>query len=156
MAKEIERKFLVSSNGWQKYAGAGMPLQQAYLMFADGRNLRIRIASGQSARLTLKIGSGLMTRDEFEYAVPVADAQEMLEMRIGTLIEKTRYRIPSGAFTFEVDVFAGALAGLVIAEVEMQSETDTPDLPAWLGVEVTGDPRFYNQTMAVHGRPAGV
>jgi CYTH domain-containing protein len=156
MAKEIERKFLVNNDGWQKFADTGTQLQQAYLMFADGRNLRIRILSGQTARLTLKIGTGTMTRDEFEYPVPLADAQAMLEMRIGTLIEKTRYRIPAGTFTFEVDVFAGALSGLVIAEVEMQSETDRPALPDWLGAEVTGDPRYYNQAMALHGRPAGV
>jgi adenylate cyclase len=156
MAKEIERKFLVSNDSWQKHADSGTQLQQAYLMAEDGRNLRIRILSGQSARLTLKIGSSAMTRDEFEYPVPLDDAQAMLAMGIGTLIEKTRYRIPAGAFTFEVDVFTGALEGLVIAEVEMQSESDAPDLPGWLGAEVTGDPHYSNQAMALHGRPPGV
>jgi CYTH domain-containing protein len=96
----------------------------------------------------MKIGRGTLTRDEFEYEIPVADAEELLENAIGIVIEKTRYRVPYEGFVWEVDVFAGAHRGLVIAEVEMQAETDNPPLPAWLGREVTGDFRYSNQALA--------
>jgi adenylate cyclase len=148
MAKEIERKFLVRTDGWRAKAVSKAILKQAYVASMEDRSVRIRILDGENARLTMKIGRTSMTRDEFEYDIPVADAEELMERAIGIIIEKTRYRVPHEGFVWEVDVFGGTHRGLIIAEVEMKSESDTPALPAWLGREVTGDFRYSNQALA--------
>lgn len=148
MAKEIERKFLVRGEAWRSAVKSKSVLKQGYVASMDDRSVRIRILDEKTARLTMKIGRGTLTRDEFEYEIPVSDAEELLENAIGIVIEKTRYRVPYEGFVWEVDVFAGAHRGLVIAEVEMQAETDNPPLPAWLGREVTGDFRYSNQALA--------
>lgn len=148
MAKEIERKFLVRGEAWRSAVESKSVLKQGYVASMDDRSVRIRILDEKTARLTMKIGRGTLTRDEFEYEIPVSDADELLENAIGIVIEKTRYRVPYEGFVWEVDVFAGAHRGLVIAEVEMQAETDNPPLPAWLGREVTGDFRYSNQALA--------
>jgi CYTH domain-containing protein len=114
----------------------------------DDRAVRVRILDGRKAKLTIKIGRSTITRDEFEYDLPIADAEELLQNAIGVVIEKTRHRVPYEGFVWEVDVFAGEHRGLVIAEVEMTAETDNPALPAWLGREVTGDFRYSNQALA--------
>jgi len=114
----------------------------------DGRSVRVRVLDNTKALLTIKIGRSTMTREEFEYDIPVADAEQLLDDAIGIVIEKTRYRVPHEGFIWEVDVFAGDHRGLVIAEVEMRSENDKPALPAWLGREVTGDFRYSNQALA--------
>lgn len=148
MAKEIERKFLVRNDGWRSAVETRSVLRQGYIASMDDRSVRVRILDGKSARLTIKIGRSAITRDEFEYDIPVADAKELLQNAIGIVIEKTRYRVPYEGFVWEVDVFAGEHRGLVIAEVEMTAETDKPALPAWLGREVTGDFRYSNQALA--------
>jgi CYTH domain-containing protein len=148
MAKEIERKFLVRSDAWRSAVQSKSVLKQGYVASMDDRSVRIRILDEKTARLTLKIGRSTLTRDEFEYEIPVSDAEELLENAIGIVIEKTRHRVPHEGFVWEVDVFAGAHRGLIIAEVEMQAETDSPSLPAWLGREVTGDFRYSNQALA--------
>jgi len=148
MAKEIERKFLVRSDGWRSAVETKSILKQGYIASMDDRSVRVRILDGNSARLTIKIGRSAITRDEFEYDIPVADAKELLQNAIGIVIEKTRHRVPYEGFVWEVDVFAGEHRGLVIAEVEMTAETDNPALPAWLGREVTGDFRYSNQALA--------
>ncbi|MBX4968130.1 CYTH domain-containing protein [Rhizobium binae] len=148
MAKEIERKFLVRTDGWRSAVAAKSILRQGYIASMDDRSVRVRILDGKKARLTIKIGRSAITRDEFEYDIPVADAEELLQNAIGIVIEKTRYRVPHEDFVWEVDVFAGEHRGLVIAEVEMTAETDSPALPAWLGREVTGDFRYSNQALA--------
>jgi CYTH domain-containing protein len=148
MAKEIERKFLVRSDAWRSAVQSKSALKQGYVASMDDRSVRIRILDEARARLTLKIGRSTLIRDEFEYEIPVSDAEELLLNAIGIVIEKTRHRVPHEGFIWEVDVFAGAHRGLVIAEVEMQAETDTPSLPSWLGREVTGDFRYSNQALA--------
>jgi CYTH domain-containing protein len=148
MAKEIERKFLVRGEAWRSAVESKSVLKQGYVASMDDRSVRIRILDEKTARLTIKIGRSTLTRDEFEYEIPVSDAEELLENAIGIVIEKTRYRVPYEGFVWEVDVFGGAHRGLVIAEVEMQAETDNPPLPAWLGREVTGDFRYSNQALA--------
>lgn len=150
MAKEIERKFLVASDGWRSEAGRGTCLLQAYVVTMDDRSARVRLMNDERAKLTIKISNGSMTRDEFEYDIPVTDAKELMAKAIGLVIEKTRYEVKHGGFVWEVDVYGGAHEGLVIAEVELTAEGDTPDLPAWLGVEVTGDPRYSNQFLATN------
>ena len=148
MAKEIERKFLVRGEAWRSAVESQSVLKQGYVASMDDRSVRIRILDEKTARLTMKIGRSTLTRDEFEYEIPVSDAEELLENAIGVVIEKTRYCVPYKGFVWEIDVFGGAHRGLVIAEVEMQAETDNPPLPAWLGREVTGDFRYSNQALA--------
>jgi adenylate cyclase len=150
MAKEIERKFLVASEGWRSAANRGTRLLQAYVVTMDDRSARVRLMDDERAKLTVKISNGSMTRDEFEYDIPVADAKDMMSKAIGLVIEKTRYEVKRGSFVWEVDVYAGAHEGLVIAEVELSAEGDTPDLPNWLGAEVTGDPRYSNQSLSIN------
>lgn len=148
MAKEIERKFLVSTDGWKSAASKVTALQQAYIASMDDRSLRVRIMNNERARLTIKIGTGTMTRDEFEYDIPLEDAFDLLPLAIGIVLEKTRYEVHHAGFVWEVDVYGGAYKGLVIAEVELSDESDAPALPGWVGREVTGDQRYSNQWLA--------
>ncbi|MGE7367592.1 CYTH domain-containing protein [Neorhizobium sp. NPDC001467] len=149
MAKEIERKFLVADDGWKAAAGKTQSFLQAYIATGDDRSIRVRIIDGAQARLTIKLGRDLFVRDEFEYDIPLADAEELMRGAIGIVLEKTRHRVDYRGFTFEIDEFAGFYHGLVVAEVEMQSTDDRPDLPEWLGREVTGDKRYSNMAMAI-------
>ncbi|QQM30803.1 CYTH domain-containing protein [Martelella lutilitoris] len=151
MAREIERKFLVDGDGWKDGAEKGVRLKQAYLLGATDRSARVRIFDGARARITLKFGAGAMSRDEFEYDVPLDDALEMIAYALGTVIDKTRYRVPAGDFVWEIDVYHQDLAGLVVAEVELPNEAARPHLPDWLGREVTGDGRYTNQALAETG-----
>ncbi|KQV66244.1 CYTH domain-containing protein [Rhizobium sp. Root1220] len=148
MAKEIERKFLVRNDGWRSGAKTKSIFKQGYIASMDDRSVRVRVLDETTARLTIKIGRSAMTREEFEYDIPVADAVQLLDDAIGIVIEKTRYRVPHEGFVWEVDVFSGQHQGLVIAEVELRSESDKPPLPQWLGREVTGDFRYSNQALA--------
>lgn len=151
MAKEIERKFLVASEGWREHADKGTQLRQAYVVTMDDRSVRVRIHGNKWARLTIKIGKSALVRNEYEYDVSMDDAKEMLTQAVGVVIEKRRFRVPHKGFTWEVDVYEGALKGLVVAEVEMKRETDLPELPEWLGREITGDRRYSNQSLATDG-----
>lgn len=148
MAKEIERKFLVRGDGWRSFVSRTRLLRQAYIASMDDRSVRVRLENGHIATLTVKIGR-TMTRDEFEYAIPTTDAEELLGTAIGLIIRKTRHVVPFKGFTWEVDVFEGAHAGLIIAEVEMDDESDKPELPDWVGEEVTGQYRYSNQALAL-------
>lgn len=148
MAKEIERKFLVRSDDWRAAVTSTTRMKQAYLAAESDRSVRIRIRNDETAQLTLKFGNTSLVRDEFEYQVPHGDALEMMSHATGNVIEKTRHTVDYRGFTWEIDVFAGAYQGLVIAEVEMASENDNPPLPLWLGREVTGDSRYSNQVLA--------
>ncbi|MDE1992492.1 MAG: CYTH domain-containing protein [Rhizobiaceae bacterium] len=147
MAKEIERKFLVRGDQWQGLVSEKLTLKQAYVASMEDRSVRVRLTNETRATLTMKIGRA-MTRDEFEYEIPVGDAEELIGNAIGLVIEKTRYKVPFKGFVWEVDVFRGAHRGLVIAEVEMKDESDDPELPDWLGREVTGEYRYSNQALA--------
>lgn len=146
--KEIERKFLVLNDDWRREATSRTPFRQAYIASMEDRSLRIRIMDDSEAVLTIKIGSDALVRDEYEYAIPLADAKELLASALGTVIEKTRYTVDHEGFVWEVDVFQGTYSGLVVAEVEMKDAADCPALPAWIGAEVTGDNRYSNQHMA--------
>ncbi|MEB2845580.1 CYTH domain-containing protein [Rhizobiales bacterium RZME27] len=150
MAKEIERKFLVADDGWKAGVGTTSKFLQAYIATGEDRSIRVRIIDGERARLTIKLGRDLLVRDEFEYDIPVADAEELMQAAIGIVLEKSRHRVDYRGFTFEVDEFAGFYHGLIVAEVEMRSTEDRPDLPAWLGREVTGDKRYSNMAMATN------
>lgn len=151
MAVEIERKFLVRGSPWEGHAGT--VLHQGYIAREDGRTVRVRI-SGDHAWLTLK-GPGAVERLEFEYEIPRAEAAEMLSELCPTgTIHKIRYRVPVGEHTFEVDVFEGSNAGLVLAEVELRAADQHFVRPDWLREEVTDDPRYANAHLIDHPWPA--
>ena len=153
MGKEVERKFLVFSSAWRDLVEAEIRIRQFYLAAAPGRTVRVRISDGTSARLTLKFGSRARERDEFEYPIPLAEAQEMLAFAIGRVIEKTRHHVRHRGCLYEVDVFGGTLAGLVVAELETPEDVPDQMLPDWLGREITGEQRFYNASLALGGIP---
>ncbi len=151
MAREVERKFLVVGEGWRGVA-RGVPYRQGYLSAgADARcTVRVRVA-GERAFLTVKGPAASGARDEYEYPVPRADAEEMLErLCAGGRVEKLRYRVPFGGRTWEVDEFGGENAPLVVAEVELGDISDRVELPPWVGPELTDDPRYTNAALARH------
>lgn len=150
MGIEIERKFLVAGAGWRSAARAPLPMRQGYLAAGGPTqpSVRIRIA-GDAAALTVK-GPGGKVRAEFEYPVPVADAEAMLALSPFAALAKTRWEVEFAGHLWTVDEFTApaTLAGLVLAEVELASAEDAPDLPDWLGPEVTDDPRYSNAALA--------
>ena len=149
MPKEIERKFLVTSAVF-KSLGVKHYIHQGFLSTDKERVIRIRI-KGDKAWLTIKGISNGISRAEFEYEIPLKDAQFMLtNLCEKPTIEKHRYLIPFEGFTWEVDEFHGENAGLVIAEIELQHENQEFRKPEWLGEEVTTDPRFYNANLVKH------
>jgi adenylate cyclase len=151
MAIEIERKFLVLHDGWRTDAGPGRRVVQGYVARSAGNNVRIR-RIGDQAFLTIKGARAGISRPEFEYEIPVADAEAMLrEFRLHPPIEKTRYDVPYAGFIWEVDVFEGAHAGLVLAEVELDREDQAVSLPPWVGPEVTQDVRYRSANLARSG-----
>ncbi len=148
MAIEIERKFLVEGDGWRlDDDGAevsGVPFRQGYIPTEGLTTVRVRL-EGDQAKLTIKGKNQGLSRAEFEYPIPVDDAEQMLDNLCSRpLIEKTRYLRSYQGVTWEIDVFEGDNAGLVVAEVELHSEDQQVALPEWLGEEVSGDPRYYN------------
>jgi adenylate cyclase len=156
MATEVERKFLVRSDAWRAAVEAVVSIRQFYLAAAPDRSIRIRIRDGREAALTLKFGAGTYERQEFEYPVPLADAEAMQAFAIGRAIEKARHHVRHQGRLFEVDVFAGALAGLVMAELETPETVADAELPPWLGREVTGDRSYLNASLALSDSIAAV
>ena len=147
MAIEIERKFLVKDDAWRGLGQGSSHYRQGYLSTEPDRTVRIRMAAGKGY-LTVKGKTVNATRAEYEYVIPAQDADAMLdELCARPLIEKTRYRIEYQGMVWEVDEFEGENAGLVIAEVELAAEDQRVALPAWVGEEVTTDPRYYNANL---------
>jgi CYTH domain-containing protein len=146
VAAEIERKFLVNGASWND-GSPGIRIAQGYLSFDPDRCVRVRLA-GDAAWLTIKGRTEGITRAEFEYAIPVDDARNLLGMCLPSVIDKTRHRIPFAGHLWEVDVFHGANDGLVIAEVELDDASAAPELPPWAGAEVSDDVRYYNASLA--------
>jgi len=149
VAQEIERKFLVGSDRWRDSADAGRRLRQAYLAETDRAVIRVRIEEGGRAFLTLKSAAAVVVRDEFEYSVPLADAEALLRLRHGSVLEKTRFLVRHAGRVWEVDLYSGDNAGLVIAEIELEAEAAEVDFPPWLGREVTGEARYYASRLAL-------
>ncbi len=147
MPFEIERKFLLRSTGWLPLVIERRQLRQAYFSSEGQASVRIRIADDSSATLTVKSRAS-DNRLEFEYPVPVADAIAMFQLREGAIISKVRHIVPAGELAWEIDVFDGDNAGLVIAEVELPGQRHDLQLPAWIGAEVTKDERYYNSSLA--------
>jgi adenylate cyclase len=147
MGTEIERKFLVTEACWSE-TGSGSRIRQGYLAVGPPVAVRIRVADG-NAILNIKKATLDIVRDEFEYPIALDDAETMLEhLCEGFLIEKTRYKVDHAGKCWEVDVFEGVNAGLVVAEIELQSATETFVRPPWLGKEVSGDPRYLNSRLS--------
>jgi adenylate cyclase len=146
MGTEIERKFLVVGDEWRSLAQA-MHYRQGYLSSVKERTVRVR-RTGNKGTLTVKGVSVRATRNEYEYEIPPADADEMIDRLCEKpIVEKNRYRIPVGEVTWEVDEFLGINEGLVVAEVELHSEDQPFDKPDWIGEEVTGDPKYFNANL---------
>ena len=154
MGIEIERKFLVKDAGWRSSVEMSARMMQGYLNdMAAMRNgtqkasVRVRIA-GESAFLNIKSRELGHTRQEFEYPIPVADAQDLFKLCVGGLIDKTRHYVRHAGFLWEIDAFDGDNAGLVVAEIELPSADTTFDKPDWAGREVTDELRYYNLALA--------
>ncbi|HEY4059826.1 MAG TPA: CYTH domain-containing protein [Kofleriaceae bacterium] len=145
MGAEIERKFLVDTARWEPQ-GKGELYVQGYLSSAKERTVRVR-REGDRAVITVKGPNKGVTRAEFEYPIPPADADAMLTLCEQPLIEKRRHKEEHGGHTWEIDVFAGENDGLVVAEIELKSEAETFDKPAWVGREVSDDARYYNASL---------
>jgi CYTH domain-containing protein len=149
MANEIERKFLVVGNEWKGLA-AGAPYRQGYLSTVKERTVRVRTI-GPRGMLTVKGLTRGVTRLEFEYDIPAADANRMLDdLCERPLIEKVRYTLHAGAITWQIDEFTGENRGLVVAEVELSAADQAFDRPPWLGDEVSSDPRYFNANLVRH------
>ncbi len=151
MAAEIERKFLVSENSWDD-GTPGIRIAQGYLSLDPDRTVRVRLA-GEHAWLTIKGRTVGITRAEFEYPIPAADALALLDLCLPSVIDKTRYVVPFAGHEWEVDVFHGANGGLVIAELELENESVVAELPPWVGAEVSADARYFNASLATHPWP---
>jgi len=148
MAVEIERKFLVVGDQWKQDVEQSTHVVQGYLANAERSTVRVRI-KGDEAFLTIKGRTEGISRSEYEYRIPVEDAQAMLaELAQGPVIDKVRHLVPAAGHVWELDVFAGDNEGLVMAEVELSSADETVDLPAWAGAEVSDDDRYYNVNLA--------
>lgn len=147
MAEEIERKFLVKE-GWQPQ-NKGTRIAQGYLSSAPERTVRVRIR-GSKGYLTVKGKNTGIRRAEFEYEIPLVDAEAMLALCETPPVEKTRYLEEYEGYTWEIDIFAGANAGLKVAEIELPAEDTAFKKPDWAGVEVSGDARYYNSSLSLH------
>jgi adenylate cyclase len=147
MAVEIERKFLVIGTQWRDIKPARYC--QGYLNRDKNRTVRIRLA-GDRGFITIKGKSTGASRPEFEYPIPCEDARQLLAMCDGPLIEKNRRIIEFAGMKWEIDEFLGDNAGLIIAEVELQSEDQSIEIPDWIGKEVTDDPRYFNSNLSKH------
>lgn len=146
MGKEIERKFLVKNDAWRNLA-EGVLYRQGYLSSVKERIVRVRLA-GDKGFLTIKGLTVRTARAEYEYEIPAADARAMLDdLAEKPLIEKLRYKISYAGLIWEIDEFLGDNAGLIVAEVELDSETQTISKPDWLGTEVTDDARYFNSNL---------
>lgn len=149
MSVEIERKFLVRSNAW-KALGQSVAMRQGYLSTHADRTVRVRI-EGDVATLTIKGRSQGFSRGEWEYEIPQEEADALLsDVCERPLIEKTRMRVTHEGMVWEIDEFFGDNQGLVVAEIELESEVQTFALPDWIGEEVTGDVRYFNSSLLRH------
>jgi adenylate cyclase len=149
MPREIERKFLLKSDAWRSQVRRSREMSQGYLASAGNVSVRVRVA-GHEAWLNIKAGGFVASRQEYEYPLPLDEARELLALAEGPLVEKTRHYVEQGALTWEIDEFHGDNAGLVVAELELDSEHADFARPPWLGAEVTELNRYYNVCLVKH------
>ena len=150
MGTEIERKFLITDDRWRAQAMPGKRYIQGYLGGNDACSIRVRL-EGEQANINIKGKRLGIQRSEFEFSIPYQDAEAILRS-LGNkpLIEKTRYLVEYGKHVWEIDVFSGENEGLVVAEIELESEDESFTRPDWLGEEVSGDTRYYNVCLVKH------
>ena len=148
MAIEIERKFLVCGDDWRRDVSRRDEIRQAYLYSGKRSSARVRIKNNQTATLTVKSRAAELRRLEVEHPVSVIDAEALLALRESSLIHKVRHTVRCGDHVWEVDVFRGDNAGLIIAEIELRHENEFFQRPSWVGVEVTGQQQYYNSALA--------
>ena len=146
MSTEIERKFLVKSGSWRE-GPPGTRICQGYLCRDPERTVRVRV-KGEKGYLTVKGATRGIERREFEYPVPREDAEALLAMCRGPLLEKIRYERRVGRHLWEIDEFAGGNEGLILAEIELAGAGEEFEMPEWAGAEVSEDPRYYNACLA--------
>jgi len=147
MATETERKFLVADDGWKTAVVESIRYRQGYLTNAERCSVRVRVGNGK-ARLNIKSATIGLSRSEYEYAIPLEDAEELLDgLCRRPLVEKTRHLVPHGEHQWEVDVFEGDNEGLVVAEVELARPDEPLELPSWVGEDVSLEPRYYNAAL---------
>ena len=150
MSLEIERKFLLRDDSWRNQINRSQRMRQGYLISDEINSVRVRI-SGEQAALNIKSAVIGVTRTEFEYSIPLQDAEIMLTALCrGPLVEKTRHWVQYGEHEWEIDVFEGDNLGLIVAEIELQTEDEDYQKPDWTGNEVTDDRRYYNSYLARH------
>lgn len=156
MGIEIERKFLLADDGWRAVISHGERMTQGYLVGAEAlrmgaarASVRVRVA-GDAAWLNIKQAVTGVARAEYDVPLPVAEARELLATLCGGVLEKVRHHVHAGGVEFEIDEFAGANAGLVVAEVELRAVDQPVPRPAWLGREVTDRARYYNVNLIQH------
>jgi CYTH domain-containing protein len=148
---EIERKFLVRDNSFIDEAFDVKRIMQGYICADAERSVRVRIC-GEEGFLTIKSASNERGWSRYEFEQPVApdEAGELMKLCLPGLIDKVRYYVKAGSHTWEVDVFHGENEGLIVAEIELESEDETFELPSWIDKEVSGDPAYYNSMLASH------
>ena len=151
MAREIERKFLVTGDVWRRSASRCERMVQGYLAGPPAArcSVRVRIA-GDAAHLNIKSATIGIERDEYEYEIPLADAERMLATLAGERVEKIRHHVEVEGYLFEIDEFLGDNAGLIVAEIELARADDPVPRPPWLGREVSGLAHYYNASLAAH------
>ena len=148
MGHEIERKFLLNSDAWRAEVTGSQRLVQGYISRGDRSAVRVRI-KGERGELNIKHTVDGIHRLEFEYEIPVLDAQELLDnVALRPLIDKVRHHVRRGGHLWEIDEFFGDNAGLIVAEIELKNADEPFDRPAWLGQEVSDDPRYYNSNLS--------
>lgn len=148
MAQEIERKFLVASDAWRAEAKSATRIVQGYLSSNSKATIRVRLMDDSEAVVTIKGPVSGITRSEFEYAIPISDAHELLEIARPHVVTKTRHIVAHDGLTWEIDVFEGLHQGLVVAEVELESDRQHVPLPDWIGLEVSDDDRYANASLS--------
>ncbi|VAX01049.1 Adenylate cyclase [hydrothermal vent metagenome] len=150
MPIEIERKYLLRNDDWRLDADQGTQYEQGYIIGSDKASVRVRI-QGAEAFINIKSATLGIKRQEFEYGIPLDEAREILSSLCEKpLVIKTRYIVNVNGDKWEIDVFDGGNKGLIVAEIELQSEDQSIELPAWCGQEVSEDPRYYNVNLAKH------
>jgi adenylate cyclase len=150
MSIETERKFLVKQDLWNTVKNEGAVYQQGYLLRSKTKTIRVRLVEDVKGYITIKGASKGASRPEYEYPIPVKDAHELLSHFCDAIISKKRFKIHVNDKLWEVDEFMGDNEGLIMAEIELEDEAENLVLPAWIGNEVTDDPRYYNSELSVN------
>lgn len=150
MGVEIEKKFLVKRDLWDKVKPNGKLYKQGYLLRSKEKTVRVRLIEGESGYITIKGKTTGFSRPEYEYAIPEKDAAELLKRFCDAIVSKHRFEIEVKGKLWEVDEFLDDNEGLIIAELELDDEKETFELPGWVDKEVTDDERYYNSQLSVH------